>query len=162
MAPFNPFVASWNFTRASDLTAGVRQFLVERSITLNYIEKYWDGFVVWLSQPSKYDDRLCCDHVPIHKLTYCPTAIFYIIIAWAVTFTIIMITVLSLGFGPIGVVAGSTAAAFQAWMYGGFTPGAGIFATLTSLGMLGLMMPAAVTFAACIATVVAWAYGVGA
>ncbi|KAK3046449.1 hypothetical protein LTR09_012088 [Extremus antarcticus] len=140
MAPFNPFVASWNFTRASDLTAGVRQFLVERSITLNYIEKYWDGFVVWLSQPT----------------------IFYIIIAWAVTFTIIMITVLSLGFGPIGVVAGSTAAAFQAWMYGGFTPGAGIFATLTSLGMLGLMMPAAVTFAACIATVVAWAYGVGA
>ncbi len=82
--------------------------------------------------------------------------------SWAVTFTIIMITVLSLGFGPIGVVAGSTAAAFQAWMYGGFTPGAGIFATLTSLGMLGLMMPAAVTFAACIATVVAWAYGVGA
>jgi hypothetical protein len=76
-----------------------------------------------------------------------------------------MILVLSLGFGPLGVVAGSTAAGFQAWMYGGFTPAAGIFATLTSLGMLGLMMPAAVAFAASFATIVAflvWAFGIGA
>ena len=65
---------------------------------------------------------------------------------------------LSLGFGPAGVVAGSAhfyflvritdiavtgslAASFQAWMYGGFTPAAGIFATFTSLGMIGLLNP---------------------
>ena len=33
------------------------------------------------------------------------------------------------------------AAAFQAYMYGGFTPAAGVFATLTSLGMLGWANP---------------------
>lgn len=37
--------------------------------------------------------------------------------------------------------SGSIAAAFQSWMYGGFTPAAGVFATLTSLGMLGFANP---------------------
>jgi len=49
-------------------------------------------------------------------------------------------------------------------MYGGFTPAAGIFATLTSLGMLGLLNPLAVVIAAVVAMVVAlivWACGVG-
>lgn len=36
---------------------------------------------------------------------------------------------------------GSIAAGFQAWAYGGFTPAGGIFATLTSIGMLGLAQP---------------------
>lgn len=48
------------------------------------------------------------------------------------------------------------AAAFQSWMYGGFTPAAGIFATLTSLGMLGLAMPVVAIPSAIIATLVAW------
>jgi hypothetical protein len=49
---------------------------------------------------------------------------------------------------------GSLAAAFQSWMYGGFTPAAGIFATLTSVGMLGLAMPVFAVPAALIATLV--------
>nr|POF02129.1 hypothetical protein CFP56_69044 [Quercus suber] len=83
------------------------------------------------------------------------TAVYSVIIAWAVTFTIVVAVLLTLGFGPIGVMAGSTAAAFQAWMYGGFTPAAGLFATMTSLAMLGVLQPIVVVFAACIATLVA-------
>ncbi|KAM0721325.1 hypothetical protein Q7P37_003029 [Cladosporium fusiforme] len=50
--------------------------------------------------------------------------------------------VLCLGFGPSGIAAGSLAAAYQAWAYGAFTPAGGIFATLTSLGMIGVLAPA--------------------
>ena len=49
---------------------------------------------------------------------------------------------------------GTLAAAFQSWAYGGFTPVGGIFATLTSLGMLGLLMPIEVCASAIIATLV--------
>ena len=56
------------------------------------------------------------------------------------------------------------AAAFQSWAYGGFTPAGGIFATLTSMGMLGTLMPVQVLCSAVLATlvtVVAWACGAG-
>ncbi|RYC59144.1 hypothetical protein CHU98_g7064 [Xylaria longipes] len=56
------------------------------------------------------------------------------------------------------------AAVFQSAMYGGFTPAGGIFATLTSMAMLGILMPAAAISAALLATMVArmvWACGVG-
>lgn len=56
------------------------------------------------------------------------------------------------------------AAAFQSYAYGGFTPAGGIFATLTSMAMLGILMPAAAIFAAFVASGVAalvWAFGVG-
>jgi hypothetical protein len=49
-------------------------------------------------------------------------------------------------------------------MYGGFTPAAGIFATLTSVGMLGYAMPVYAAASAVTATFVAvlvWAQGVG-
>ncbi|KGQ06695.1 hypothetical protein BBAD15_g7993 [Beauveria bassiana D1-5] len=87
-----------------------------------------------------------------------------IIIAWAITFTIVCSLILALGFGPVGIGAGTIAAAFQSYMYGGFTPAGGIFATLTSMAMLGSMMPAAAIFAAFLASGVAlivWACDVG-
>jgi hypothetical protein len=59
---------------------------------------------------------------------------------------------------------GTLAAAFQSFAYGGFTPAGGIFATLTSMGMLGALMPLEVGLAAVTATamtVVVWACGVG-
>jgi hypothetical protein len=49
-------------------------------------------------------------------------------------------------------------------MYGGFTPAAGVFATLTSMGMLGVLMPAVLVIAIVLATVVAgivWLSGAG-
>lgn len=47
---------------------------------------------------------------------------------------------------------GSLAAAFQAWAYGAFTPAGGIFATLTSLGMLGFLAPPVALSGAGVAT----------
>lgn len=49
---------------------------------------------------------------------------------------------------------GTLAAAFQSWAYGGFTPAGGIFATLTSLGMLGWLAPLQTALAMGIATAV--------
>ena len=56
------------------------------------------------------------------------------------------------------------AAAFQSWAYGGFTPAGGIFATLTSMGMLGYLLPIQVAASAVLATavgVVVWECGAG-
>ncbi|KAL6886287.1 hypothetical protein HDV57DRAFT_490104 [Trichoderma longibrachiatum] len=90
--------------------------------------------------------------------------ILAVILAWAVSFTAVCTLILCLGFGPIGIGAGTLAAAFQSWMYGAFTPAGGIFATLTSMAMLGTLMPAASILAAAVATgvaVVVWELGVG-
>ena len=49
-------------------------------------------------------------------------------------------------------------------MYAGFTPAGGVFATLTSMGMLGALMPAAVITSMVLATavsVVVFLCGVG-
>lgn len=46
-------------------------------------------------------------------------------------------------------------------MYGGFTPSGGLFATLTSAGMLGTIRPLYAIFAAVVATVIVWSPGVG-
>ena len=62
-------------------------------------------------------------------------------------------------------MADSAAAAFQSWAYGGFTPAGGVFATLTSMGMLGMLWPLVFLVAVLLATLVAvivWAYGTGA
>ncbi|MBW0494567.1 hypothetical protein O181_034282 [Austropuccinia psidii MF-1] len=44
---------------------------------------------------------------------------------------------MGLGFSRAGVVS-----AFQSAIYGGFTPPGGVFATLTSMGMTGTLLPA--------------------
>ncbi|KAH6856415.1 hypothetical protein B0I37DRAFT_367334 [Chaetomium sp. MPI-CAGE-AT-0009] len=107
-----------------------------------WLAEHWQQFLEWASQP----------HVIAAAL------------AWVITYCIVCIILLGLGFGPAGVVAGSAAAAFQSYMYGGFTPAAGIFATLTSMGMLGVLVPAVAIIAELVATAVAvtvWICGVG-
>ncbi|KAH9428221.1 hypothetical protein MCOR02_011708 [Pyricularia oryzae] len=87
-----------------------------------------------------------------------------IILTCIITFTVIMLVFSVVGFGPRGVIAGTLAAAFQSWMYGGFTPAGGLFAVFTSMGMLGILMPAAALLAALVAcglAAVVWAFGVG-
>lgn len=102
--------------------------------------------------------------------------ILLIITVWWVTFTVVLIIVFCIGFKPVGVAAGlaypltriiitesykltdstgSAAAYFQSWMYGGFTPAGGIFATLTSMAMLGTLMPLEVIFSSTVATIAA-------
>ncbi|KAI1268892.1 hypothetical protein F5Y18DRAFT_439480 [Xylariaceae sp. FL1019] len=86
------------------------------------------------------------------------------IIAWVATFTAVMCLAMCFGFGRKGVVFATLAAAWQSYAYGAFTPAGGIFATLTSMAMLGTLMPAAAKVAAALATLVAlvvWVRGVG-
>ena len=59
---------------------------------------------------------------------------------------------------------GTLAAVFQSCCYGAFTPAGGIFATLTSMAMLGTLAPVQALFSAVLATLVAlivWACGAG-
>ncbi|KAL8995092.1 MAG: hypothetical protein Q9188_006894 [Gyalolechia gomerana] len=84
--------------------------------------------------------------------------------AWWITFVVVLVVCsLFWGFNAKGIGGGTLAAAFQSCMYGGFTPAGGVFATLTSLGMLGWMVPVEAGVSAVVATVVAtvvWACGV--
>ncbi|KAI8964520.1 hypothetical protein F5Y11DRAFT_345455 [Daldinia sp. FL1419] len=75
------------------------------------------------------------------------------LIVWAVVFTFVTILGLRFGFGRAGVAAGSMAAAIQSAKYGAFTPASGIFATLTSLAMLGIFQPLVTLTAAIIASI---------
>ncbi|TFK47699.1 hypothetical protein OE88DRAFT_1665270 [Heliocybe sulcata] len=52
--------------------------------------------------------------------------------------SIIMGVVRLLGFGPLGVVAGSVAAAVQSAVYGAFIPAGSLFAAMQSAGALGV------------------------
>ncbi|KAH8895502.1 hypothetical protein GQ53DRAFT_820330 [Thozetella sp. PMI_491] len=107
-----------------------------------WLARHWALLLEWLSQPH----------------------VMAIIIAYAVTFTVVCTVFLCVGFGPVGIGAGTFAAAFQSYMYGGFTPAGGIFATLTSMAMLGILQPFVVAVASLVAlgvAVVVWACGVG-
>ncbi|KAM3413574.1 hypothetical protein BST61_g11444 [Cercospora zeina] len=99
---------------------------------------YWLGIKLLIRAKSG-DDRKFLSYTSTASYVKLPKQ------PWAITFTAVTFLLLSLGFGPVGVAAGSVAAAFQGCAYGAFTPAGGIFATLTSFAMLGLLMPADVS-----------------
>ncbi|KAH6648116.1 hypothetical protein BKA67DRAFT_662846 [Truncatella angustata] len=101
--------------------------------SLLWFWSYIEGIPPWLTQPEVYR----------------------VLLAWAIAFTLFYIIFTSLGFGPTGVLPGSIAAFFQSFMYRGFTPAGGLFATMTSLAMLGMMTPAVAAISATLATVIA-------
>ncbi|KAK1451086.1 hypothetical protein CCUS01_11264, partial [Colletotrichum cuscutae] len=83
---------------------------------------------------------------------------------WTTVYTVVSIAILASGLSPDGVGAGTLAAAFQSCMYGAFTPAGGLFASLTSMAMLGTLMPWAAVTSGVLATLVAgivWGFGVG-
>ncbi|KXX81173.1 hypothetical protein MMYC01_201578 [Madurella mycetomatis] len=101
---------------------------------------------------------------PPKAMLILPQDVIIAFLAFVITYCLVCIIILGLGFGPSGVAAGSCAAAFQSVMYGAFTPAGGVFATLTSMAMLGWLMPAALFMALVFATGVAavvWVCGVG-
>ncbi|KAH6632009.1 hypothetical protein F5144DRAFT_238443 [Chaetomium tenue] len=107
-----------------------------------WFAQQWEQFLAWASQPH----------------------VIAAVLAWLITFWVVCIIILGLGFGPAGVVAGSIAATWQSYVYAGFTPAGGIFATLTSIAMLGLLIPVVAIVAAVVATIVTvtvWLCGVG-
>ncbi|KAH6647953.1 hypothetical protein BKA67DRAFT_401570 [Truncatella angustata] len=130
--------------------------ILEDRFSLLYLPSLVDHYVAiiewFLSQWTLFSHWLAQPHV------------LAVILAWAITFTVICSIFMALGFGPVGVGAATIAAAFQSCMYGGFTPAGGIFATLTSMAMLGTFMPVAAFLAAVVATIVStivWACGTG-
>ena len=104
-----------------------------------------------------------------------------VILAWSITFTIVVTIILGMGFGrrgvvagkrptwfnskrPLNIISGSAVALFQSVFYGAFTPAAGIFATLLSVAMTGKLFWHGAVFAAVLATIVAtvvWVAGTG-
>ncbi|KAI3558871.1 hypothetical protein CABS02_00911 [Colletotrichum abscissum] len=143
----------------------LRGLAYEGSLGL-WLKQYWGALRAWLSQPQ----------------------IIVLVMTWAIVFTVVSIAILGLGFGPAGVGAGESlrrpllltflaiskiayceaqgtlAAVFQSSMYGAFTPAGGLFATLTSMAMLGTLMPWAAVVSGVLATLAAgivWGYGVG-
>ncbi|KAJ1300661.1 hypothetical protein OPQ81_002309 [Rhizoctonia solani] len=78
------------------------------------------------------------------------------LIVWFVVFWICVLIPLTLGFGPAGVIGGSLAAWFQSVVYGAFTPAGGLFAVMTSVGMMGVACPPVVIPSAIIASLAAW------
>lgn len=172
MAPLNIIFANWSFIHAPNVTAGVQQFVAERNLVGGYISKHAHEILEWISQPRTLPwstpSRIIRER---SRFSNAISDIVILITVWWITFTITITLVLCLGFGPYGVVAGeqktllvpkyqtddlrgSLAAAFQAWAYGAFTPAGGMFATLTSLGMVGLLAPAVAIFGAGFATTV--------
>ncbi|RYO90502.1 hypothetical protein DL766_004033 [Monosporascus sp. MC13-8B] len=126
----NIYESAQAWTNSISLPTEAASFL---SNIKDFLSSAWESLLAYLSLPHVY----------------------WALIAFAITFTVLVTLVLSLGFGPGGVVFGSLAAAFQSSMYGGFTPAGGLFATLTSLGMLGFFAPAVTVIAAAIAFSVA-------
>ncbi|KAJ0120876.1 uncharacterized protein J7T55_015612 [Diaporthe amygdali] len=125
-----------------DVPEMLRQYLAGISVHWPDFSQSWADFSSWLSQPH----------------------ILAVVLAWWITFTVICTIILVIGFGPAGVIAGTAAAAFQSFMYGGFTPAGGLFATLTSMAMVGTLVPACFAISLLIASLVAamvWVYGVG-
>jgi hypothetical protein len=103
------FFASWNFTHASSFAAAANEFVADRSLVWNWITTYWEQFVSWIEQPSKssimtFQSELISD----------PADVLAIIIAWWITFTVVITLLLTFGgFGSGGIIAGRFAYALS-------------------------------------------------
>jgi len=134
--------AGFNYSAENGFVSVVNEFISDRSLIWDWLQEHGASLLEWLKQPQ----------------------VLAVIMTWWISFSVIFILLFCVGFNPVGIGAGTMAAVFQSWAYGGFTPAGGIFATLTSLGMLGWLMPGQVCVAAVVATVAAiivWVCGVG-
>lgn len=76
-------------------------------VTDGDFESWWSSFAAWLSHPGMQSARAS----RLKKTWTDPphSDIYFALVAWAVTFTLIMILVLGTGFGPAGVIPGAVA-----------------------------------------------------
>jgi hypothetical protein len=100
--------ASWNFTHAPSLAAAANEFLADRSLLYNWISTHWESFVSWIEQPSKSSIMTLQ-----LELTSDTADVLAIILAWSITFTVVIALLLTLGFGPSGIIAGRFAFALS-------------------------------------------------
>ncbi|CEL59161.1 hypothetical protein RSOLAG1IB_09138 [Rhizoctonia solani AG-1 IB] len=104
-------------------------------------EHWWEWFMTWWQSLSEFLLR---------------PDIRNALIVWFVVFWICILVPLAFGFGPAGVIGGSLAAWFQSVVYGAFTPAGGLFAVMTSVGMMGIACPLVAIPSAIIASLAAW------
>ena len=91
----NPFDGSmWDTLR--QCAAGI-------SIAWPSLSEKWAAFSDWLSQPRK---PASCGHQSPVQLIQRSLDVLAIIFAWWITFTIVCTIIMSLGFGPAGIIAG--------------------------------------------------------
>ncbi|KAL4902594.1 hypothetical protein BDW74DRAFT_158083 [Aspergillus multicolor] len=111
---------------------------------------FWESFFSWSSffhrDSCCWSDILQCFKSFSYKWNW------RLFATWWTTFGGTLYGILSLGFGSLGVTAGSFAAMFQSFMYGGLTPAGGVFAMLTRMGMLGTLVQNAALWAGGVAT----------
>ena len=111
--------ASWNFTYAPSLATAANEFLADRSLVWNWISTHWESFVSWITthgerfiswieQPSKSSIMTFQS-----ELTIDVADVLAVILAWSITFTVVITLLLILGFGPSGVIAGRFAYALS-------------------------------------------------
>jgi hypothetical protein len=96
------FLGSWNFTHTSGLAAAANEFIADRSLVWNWLSTHWGHFVSWIEQPCKTSFITC--HI---ELSSDIADVVAIILAWWITFTVVVTLLLTLGgFGPAGIIAG--------------------------------------------------------
>jgi hypothetical protein len=72
-----------------------------------WFAQQWEQFLAWASQP-----RTCCPRPTTRsgfttgRLTRFCIDVIAAVLAWLITFWIVCIIILGLGFGPVGVIAG--------------------------------------------------------
>jgi hypothetical protein len=105
----HPLLGSWNGTQASSLGGAANNFIAYGSFVWTWIAAHWELFISWLEQPRRFSimtfrSRLTCGLADI----------LAIILAWWVTFTVIITVLLTFGgFGHGGIIAGKFAYAFS-------------------------------------------------
>jgi hypothetical protein len=98
--------AGFNITNSSSFGEGFSHFIHDRSFiwqVLNWIPDHAKHFVEWLRQPREH--ILTHNRVKERSIDN-TTDVLAVILAWAITFTIIMTLLSVVGFGPIGIGAG--------------------------------------------------------
>lgn len=89
-------------TPSFDLVGDIHQFIID---VMSSLGDTWYQFSQWLLQPGR---QSCLLLTSIYQDWLGGSDILAIITAWWVTFTIVMTIVMSLGFGPSGIVAGKS------------------------------------------------------
>lgn len=81
----------------------LRQYVAGISIAWPNLSEKWAEFSDWLAQPRK---SASFGHQSPVQLIYPSPDILAIIFAWWITFTIVCTIIMSLGFGPVGIIPG--------------------------------------------------------